>query len=69
MNENTCFPIIGHEWSKWSEATEPYDGTRQQWRYCLRCNKITYRNIGYANGAYVEIINKVISKLKGLKNE
>jgi len=69
MSKVKCMPIIGHTWSKWSEVVRSYNGYKQQYRYCLNCNKIVYRTIGYADGTDAGLINDVIHKLKEIYND
>jgi len=69
MSKVKCIPIIGHVWSDWSEVVRAYNGNKQQYKYCLKCNKIVYRTIGYAGGIDADLINAVIRKLRGIDND
>lgn len=37
-----CFP---HNWLRWSNPVQTYDGNKQQWRVCEYCNKAQFRTL------------------------
>lgn len=58
---NKCWFIFNHNYSKWSELVKPYEANKQQWRKCEDCNRLQYRNVGYASGVNPEQVNKLFS--------
>lgn len=59
-----CFWIFGHDYTKWSVMVEPYGSIRQQWRKCKKCNRLSYRRIGYASGVPPATVNKLLFFIK-----
>lgn len=34
-----------HDWSVWGRLVKNYNGRKQQWRYCKKCNAVGFRTI------------------------
>lgn len=61
MTKLKCWWIFGHDYTNWSELVKPYGADKQQWRKCKNCNRLQYRNVGYASGVNPEQVNKYFS--------
>jgi len=57
-----CKWVFGHEYGEWSDLVDTYSGTKQQWRQCKNCKRLSYRLVGYVGGVNVSIVNRMFRK-------
>jgi len=50
-----------HDWLKWGDIIQGYDGNNLQFRGCNTCGKIQKRSLGYCAGVNTAQANKTLA--------
>lgn len=59
--------ICFHDWLKWSELVESYNGHKTQFRDCAKCGKTKFRDLGYCDGVPAFKANEALGAIRNFE--